>query len=281
MGTNGYSATTSTTTITASNLALILIMVTARFSQLLPEANIESSTSGLERLKHFNPKWNWEESKQTEHISLETVLNDSRWLSEAVNRFYIEQNACSKKVAASLVQKRLLNCIVSPLIAVYLFCDQLPQSDIRQLFIDRKLAENIKWRDEPFSFRSNHFIQWLDQLINKLFDVFRELFVINRKVFWGNAALAIASPWSQLSRFGQGGEKVKPEIELFLAQFSAPLHNALEWLLIDIAANQVCIPRRNSCCLKFSLPSGALCGTCNRRPKEEQILLVQGKFSAL
>ncbi|MCX4028353.1 hypothetical protein H0A36_06660 [Endozoicomonas sp. SM1973] len=238
---------------------------------------VDDVNSGLTSLALFNAEWYWKESDEPDHISLDLLFYDSKWLINAVNQFCEKELITNRRVAASLVQKRLMSCVVSPLVAVYLFSGVVPQLNVKQLFINQALSENIQWRGQPFCTTNESLVSWLDDLINQFFEVFRTLLRVNPKAFWGNAALAIASPWSRLASFGKGGEAVQPNIKHFLSTFSPPIKNALEWLLVEKTTGYVCVPRRNSCCLKYSLPNRTLCGTCNRRSKEEQITLIQSQ----
>ncbi|MDE1462825.1 hypothetical protein [Spartinivicinus poritis] len=250
-------------------------MLPACFEPHFPVFN--DVNSALTNLASFNDEWHWKECNESDHLSLDLLFSDSKWLINAVNQFCEKEQVTNRRVAASLVQKRLMSCVVSPLVAVYLFTGLIPQLNLNQLFINQSLSENIQWRGQPFCTTNESLVSWLDDLIKEFFDIFRTLLRINPQAFWGNTALAIASPWSRLAHFGKGGEAVHPDIKHFLSKFSPSIQSAVDWLLIEKATGYVCIPRRNNCCLKFSLPNRKLCGTCNRRSKEEQITLIKNQ----
>ncbi|MGF1789421.1 (2Fe-2S)-binding protein [Photobacterium profundum] len=239
------------------------------FHQLLPE--LKETNSVNEQLALLNPLWCWQQSNDENTVTISALLNTSL-IAEQVKKARLTLQAPNDKVAASLIQKKLMTQLISPLVAVHVLSEQSPHFSLSGLVIPSDFSKPVMWLNEGFcAVPSNDFIVWIERLIQSFYLLFRHTFAIPPKTFWGNAALAIASPWSRLVGQGVNGKIVAQDVQQFFSHLCPELQQALEWLVIEKGEFEIMVPRRNNCCLKYRLPEKQLCGTCNRQTKQQQI----------
>ncbi|MEJ2766285.1 (2Fe-2S)-binding protein [Photobacterium sp. MCCC 1A19761] len=251
----------------------------ASFENVFPMLAQADSTH--DKMALLNPAWTWQALSGPNCLTLEALLEGS-WIAEQIEAFQVREQAPTQKVAATLVQKRLMASILSPLVAYFRVTNRSPLQRTERLVFDTQ-----QWQLGGRHAASNgdvpDFLPWLDGLTQQFFALFRRRFGVAPQVFWGNCALAIASPWSQLLRFPEvDGRAVHLDVSRFFRSLSPSLQSGLEWLPLEVAERHVCVPRRQSCCLKYTLPGMGekLCGTCNRRTAEAQIQLVVANLTA-
>lgn len=256
----------------------------SRFESLVPNL---AQVNHNDRLALLNPHWQWSEVKGDRGISLGQMLADELWLALQVDVFAASENPPTRKVAASLVQKKLMVKILSPLVALHVVTGRIPQADLSRLVLDTQ-TQQLGWRVAPFDSNTKDFQYWLSDVAMQFFRIFRHQFGISPRVFWGNCALAIASPWSQLARYqaegtGLDGKAVAEDARRFFLGLNPMLQAGLDWLEINVEGLVISVPRRRSCCLKYTLPGSEikLCGTCNRRSEDEQIRLILQRYQAI
>ncbi|UTV30629.1 (2Fe-2S)-binding protein [Photobacterium atrarenae] len=245
----------------------------SRFEHLLPLLMQVESTN--DKMAQLNPAWTWDEVNCPDSLSLEALLAGD-WIADQIQAFQVREQAPTRKVAATLVQKRLMATLLSPLVAHFVVTGYTPLSPARPVAFD-PLCWQVGWHNGSGPGEQEDFLSWLDHVTQRFFALFRHQFGVAPQVFWGNCALAIASPWSQLNRFPEvDGRAVHQDVSRFFSELSPSLQSGLEWLSLEVAERHVCVPRRRSCCLKYTLPGAEnkLCGTCNRRSAAEQTQLV-------
>ncbi|MGF1836511.1 hypothetical protein [Photobacterium sanguinicancri] len=238
-----------------------------------------------ESLLLLNPDWHWQQ--RTTGVSLASITDGTDWLQKQIQDFKQQEQVPTAKIAATLVHKRLMAQLLSPLVAVNVLTEQHPQANLLDIYWDSEYG--LSWDKAAFSDSSRPFSEWLNTWLQALFSIFRHECGVPPRVFWGNCALAISAPWSRLiSGLNHAdlhaqqitGQAVIRSVTAYFKPLLPELQQALTWLDIDVGCHSIAIPRRNSCCLKYRLPStgNSLCGTCNRRSVAEQISLVKSRF---
>lgn len=200
------------------------------FSQLRDFIPNNSENINLDSLLlSINIDWQWKEQTSNNIVPLSHFIKDEKFLLDLAIDIKKEVRAPTLKVAASLLQKQWLNKIISLVVAVFNLSGIKPQQCLDFLIVDLNDKE-WGWIDSPYQKQGRDFHDWLNSLLISLCSTFKQVFNLPPRIFWGNAALAVASPWSQISLKSERGSDLAEDARFFFSYLCIELQDAIEWL---------------------------------------------------
>lgn len=178
-----------------------------------------------------------------------------------------------RMIAASLMHKKLMKATLTTWLAAYLLGEQPTAA---QWAVEADAPHRLHWQesgeasDDPCAVLS----ALAELFARHMYDIHR----LSPDIAYGNAAIALALPWSKLAAFRHDAEAVMASAQQFFARLQPELSTMIEWHVLQQAAQNAAFPRRHSCCLKYRVEGKTYCSTCNKVAIDEQHAALLAKW---